>query len=136
MFTESSRYELYLTTMTFVLRDTPFALHTSSRILLETFVGSPGEQGAPLWMGLEYNLLEFVQTQADLSKFLEEFGQTEKSQVGRRSIAKFIQNPECIFFSYSTLSCLLETTYTSIMSVLFSAEYSDAELIPRLFCNQ
>ena len=82
MFTESSRYELYLTTMTFVLRDTPFALHTSSRILLETYVGSPGEQGAPLWMGLEHNLVEFVQTQADLSKFLEEFGRTEKSQVG------------------------------------------------------
>ena len=91
--------------MTFVLRDTPFALHTSSRILLETYAGSPGEQGAPLWMGLEHNLLEFIQTQADLSKFLEEFGRTEKSQVGRRSVQSLFEILSVFFHSVRRRVC-------------------------------
>ncbi|KAK2465859.1 hypothetical protein APHAL10511_001500 [Amanita phalloides] len=80
MFTESDKHELYLTTMSYIVQDSPFALRTSSRILLQSYVGSPEDLGAPLWTGLVHDLLEFVLTQAELSEFLNDFRKMEGSQ--------------------------------------------------------
>jgi hypothetical protein len=90
IFTESDRYELYLTTLSSCSSlggGTPFALPTSSRILLESYAGSPDDMSAPLWTGLQHDRTEFVQTQAELSAFLAEYRKMESSQVGTLLVA-------------------------------------------------
>ena len=66
---------------------TPFALPTSSRILLESYVGSPDDMSAPSWTGFQHDRTEFIQTRAELSAFLAEYGNMESSQVGTLLVA-------------------------------------------------
>ncbi|KAM6489734.1 hypothetical protein JOM56_014757 [Amanita muscaria] len=81
VFTESDRYELYLTTMSCtVLGGSPFAFSTSSSILLEGYSGSPDEMCAPSWTGRLHDRLEFVQSQDELSAFLRELGKIGTTQ--------------------------------------------------------